>query len=693
VTPTIIETLEPLYRRGPSPTRYPVSVDDFIPAMAAHWTRLGNVVSPELQFIWTRICTTLNQQVLQHGTVEGDRWRVIPAELGVGKTESVKLWCSLLPKATHDPFNEPHPGVLIITRLKKQADEIAADICRHASDDGAAAAFHTDSRLALDALSKCPVLAITHSAYERGLEAITREKVENLAKWKHLHAWGLNGRQLVLVDESLDLIREERASLNNLRHLRAVIPDDMMLRHRNAVKALDAIITALSAFAEKKLKERRADPIEINTLPPEVSFEPLWSDLKSNDRWPSSLIFGDPDVPGSVAKTKATFFRRLRLTLSGAQALLDRWRWYFYKLGDHTLSTSLFLLPDEGIRGAVILDATAERNHLYKLFGERFEIVTVPSARRYGNVRHRFVYADWTGKAKVIEHADEIVKEMIENLKAHYGSENTPHRSVLFISHKDVKSSVMKWAKDAGFKEVAFAHWNALDGLNEWSHFNTVVVLSQPYRDPATPANIFQAVYGPQSTAWLNNSKLRKWGDFEDILDALETSHLVVSNAQGINRARCRRVIDAQGNCKQTDVFSRIPKRRGKVIIDGLELAMPNIKQTEWISYKSDRKSTLTPSFDEALVAHAEHLNLGYTKAATVRTVLAVSPRHWDRLVTDMKNPESGLALRLAAHGVSYVVERTGRTQTAYLHKTTAAEGEDDARSRCASTEEKETNE
>jgi hypothetical protein len=667
MTPTIIETLTPLYRRGPSPARHPVSVNAFVPAMAAHWTRLGNVVSPQLESIWTRICTTLNQQIIQHGTVEGDRWRVVPAELGSGKTESLKMYCSMLPAATHDPFDEPHPGVLIISRLKKQADEIAADINKMAGVD-VAVAFHGDNKLPLDTLKTRSVLVITHAAYEHGLEAIAREKAEHLAKWKHLHEWGLNGRKLIVIDEALDLIREERASLNNLRHLRAVIPDDMMLRHRDAVKALDAIIAALAAFADKNQREWRARPVK--ELPQHVQFAALWDDLKSNNRWPAAISFGDPDVPGSVAKGKARFFRQLRLTLSGAQALLDRWHWYFCKMGDHTLSTALFLLPDEGISGAVILDATAERNHLYKLFGERFDIVTVPSARTYRNVHHRYVYAQRTGKEKVIEHADEIVTEMIENLKAHYGPENTPHRTVLFISHKDVKSSVMKWATEAGFEEVAFGHWNALDGRNDWALFNTVVVLSQPYRDPATPANIYQAVFGPQSSAWLNDSKLRKRHGFEDVLEALETSHLVVSNAQGINRVRCRRVINEQGDCKQTDVFTRLPKRRGGDIIAGLTLAMPGIKQREWREYKSVTKSTLKPSFDEALVAYAENLKPGYTKATIACTVLAISPRQWDRLVSDMKNAESGLALRLAAHGVSYVVERTGRTQTAYLYKT-----------------------
>jgi hypothetical protein len=649
-----------------------VNVDTFTDAMTAHWSRLGNTVSPELRSIWSKLCVTLNAQVLQWGTHEGDRWRVFPAELGSGKTEGLKVYCTLLPADDSNAWETTHPGVLIIVRLKAQADEIAEDI-DHWTRRDTAFAYHGDTAASvkLADLAKYPVLVITHAAYERGLEALNRNKVDHFAKWKHLHAWGVSGRKLIVVDESLDLIREERATLRNLRHLRGVMPEHIQVKYKAEVKALDEIIATLSAFADRKKRERTANPLSPPAL---VDFGPLWMDLKANTRWPSSLILGDPNIPGSAENARRRFFRLLKITLSGAQALLERWYWYFYKLGDHTLTTAWFLLPDEGIQGAVILDATAERNHLYKLFADKFEIVTVPSARTYREVRHIYVYAEKTGRDGVMEQADEIVREMVGNLQTHYGPKHLPHRSVLFLTHLAVEPFVMKWAKEAGFKEVAVGHWNALDGRNDWNHFNTVVVLSQPYRDPATPANIFQAVYGPQSSEWLNNPKLRKWREFDDILSALETSHLVVSNAQGINRARCRRVVDERGNCQPVDVFSRLPKRGGSDIIAGLKLAMPEIQQAEWKRFAPAaglKATSLTPSYDEALIACAETLRPGYTKATHVRDDLGISSRQWDRLVGDMRNETTALFVRLEERGVKYMVERVGKTQVAYLHKAT----------------------
>jgi hypothetical protein len=644
-----------------------VSVETFVPAMASHWRNLGNVESDELRAVWTRVCIALNSQVLQHGTHEADFWRVIPAELGSGKTEGLKLYCSLLPKATHQ-LDEPHPGVLIIVRLIRQADEIAADINRLAGE-GTAFAYHSSSlRIPLEDLQRFPVLVITHAAYEQGRDALSRTQADGRAKWKHLHEWGLEGRKLIVIDEALDLIREERATLKNIRHLRSIIPDGVALRHRKAVRALDTTIEALSSFASKKVADRVSQPA---VLPDLVDFESLWRDLKAVTQWPSTLVFGDPSIPGSEEHAKRKFFARLRLTLSGVQALLERWHWYYRKLGDHTLTTAWFLLPDEGIQGAVILDATAERNLLYRLFETRVDVVTIPNVRCYQNVTAYASREDAVGKHAMLENADSIIRSVVADLQAHY-KDRLESRSVLFVTHRDAAPIVQKWAGSVGFGKAGVIWWNAIDGRNDWNDFNTVVILSQPFRDPSTPANIFQAIFGPQSTDWLNNPSLRRWKDCADVLSDLETSHLVVSNAQAINRVQCRRVIDDRGNCKPTDVFIRLPKdRTGGAILAGLRLSMPGLKVREWARSSTDRETKLTPSYEDALIAYARNLDPGYHPALRVREALDISERQWFRLVKLIDGrTDTNLAQSLAEADVSYVVQQTGKVRRAYLQKT-----------------------
>jgi hypothetical protein len=91
----------------------------FLNAMQAKWDGYGNVYSPELRHVWLQILATLDYQA---GPDALDVWPIIPCELGSGETTAAKVWCA------GKPFDENHPGVLIVVRTKDQADEYARDI-------------------------------------------------------------------------------------------------------------------------------------------------------------------------------------------------------------------------------------------------------------------------------------------------------------------------------------------------------------------------------------------------------------------------------------------------------------------------------------------------------------------------------------------------------------------------------------
>src|SRR5690349_19941180 len=96
----------------------------YVAAMRRHWTTtLGNVCSPSLEDVWRQMAHTFNRQIATFGTPEGDRWKVLQPETGTGKSQGLAVYCSLLPASDH-------PGVLIVTRLISQADEIAALVNR-----------------------------------------------------------------------------------------------------------------------------------------------------------------------------------------------------------------------------------------------------------------------------------------------------------------------------------------------------------------------------------------------------------------------------------------------------------------------------------------------------------------------------------------------------------------------------------
>ena len=669
-----------------------VSPDAFIRRMTDRWqTTLQNAVRPELQAVWSKLCSTLNNKIEKYGTVEGRKWSAFPGEMGVAKTEGLKLYCAMLTEDNNGTTDQP--GVLIIVRLKSQAEDIQEDIDRLAGNRDVALAYHGGKydatariKVKREELQNYPVLIITHAAYENGLDALSNDTVEAKARWQHLHAWNGEARRLTVIDEALDLVREERATLKNLNGLRGVIPLALKLKHPEASAAIDDAYAIMEAIAaQKKTGKHQSRPV---TLPEPLDFTPFWNDLKENKSWPDTIRFGDPTVPSSVIKAKSRFLRELKQTLSGLARLLRDWAWYTKARKEHLITTAWFLVPDEGINGAVCLDATAEVNIIYKLFPELFEIVQVPKARSYRNVRLIYTYGEHTGRDRVVEDAEAIVKEMVVNVQELYCGAAALRRgnviplqnlSVLFVTHQAVEPAVMAWTKNAGFGKVDVGHWNALDGRNDWSEYTTEVILSQPHRDPITPLNIFQVVAGPLGVDALNSSEPRKWQEWENITQAIETSYFVVENTQAMGRIRMRRTVDAHGNCHPVDVIIRLPKKHGPGLLAGLETALPGIQLIPWESYvrtermgRNDgmkRLSALKPSFDEALVIYSRNLDAGWHLATKVREEVGCSPRRWAELAEQIKDNNTPLSKRLAALHVSYTVERQRSRQIAYLVK------------------------
>ena len=95
----------------------------FIKAMEYHWTKhLGNVSSEPLRKLWFRMAHVFGYYAI--GQAHRDEWTVLQPPTGSGKTEGTMVYCSMLSVAARDLY----PGVLIVTRLKADADHIADKI-------------------------------------------------------------------------------------------------------------------------------------------------------------------------------------------------------------------------------------------------------------------------------------------------------------------------------------------------------------------------------------------------------------------------------------------------------------------------------------------------------------------------------------------------------------------------------------
>ena len=138
-----------------------------------HWTEeLKNVSSEALRKVWRQLASTFSYYTQDRGPDK--QWTILQPPTGSGKTQGTVIYCSMLARL---PIGE-HPGVLIVTRLKADASQIAHDINR-ISGKNTAVAYHTDTKeeVKISDLCESPVVVITHRAYELALDFLGEDGV------------------------------------------------------------------------------------------------------------------------------------------------------------------------------------------------------------------------------------------------------------------------------------------------------------------------------------------------------------------------------------------------------------------------------------------------------------------------------------------------------------------------------------
>lgn len=630
-----------------------VEPNRFVASMTAHWqSTLRNVPSEALQATWRQMANTFNDQIAAYGTPAGQRWKVLQPATGTGKSQGTALYCSMIP-------DENHPGVLIVTRLKAQADELAGTINKLAGME-VAAAFHSDSERHVSSLALIPVLIITHKAYEIGLDAVNHGQPER-SNWSNFTAWNGTGRKLVIIDEALDIVQEAQVKVDDVQALRSALPANIALRFPKQAAALDMVqrvLTdiAIACEATPNLQQEKVVWRHAMELPEDLDFTPLRRALRE--------VRLDHKI---LRKEDALEHQRLLQihdqTIKNVHATLDNWIFYAKKMKDHTLNTARLIVPD-GVAGAVVLDATATSNLIYQLFEDKADVLPAPKgARRYDNVTLYVSRGHALGKRSMKKNPKGEVSKLIANLEKLLGTD----RKVFVCCHNVVEHHVI--AAEHPFKALSAGHWGAIDGRNTWESYDTAVIFGLPYRDNIWSANTFMALQGLQTTEWLQSEDARQFKEHTDIRRALSNGQLVVDIVQAMNRVRSRRVVDGEGNCLPTVVPILLPGDKiGDAILDGILANMPGVKVETWDYDQTKRKARRT-KFEEAMVSYLASVSVGKRAVSRIRSELAIPGTTWERLVAKMKDPLTPLSHQLQAVGCRYTVERVGRTERAFLVK------------------------
>jgi hypothetical protein len=350
-------------------------------------------------------------------------------------------------------------------------------------------------------------------------------------------------------------------------------------------------------------------------------------------------------------------------TIRGSQVVTEQWAYYSQKGTEHSINSSSLLIP-LNVPGPVVLDATARTNFTWDLFRPSAEIVSTPSGvRDYSNVRLHVARASGLGKGSMIENAKTRVPRLLEALEREVGGES----SVFMCMHKDTKHVALTYAQP--FARFDVGHWGAIDGRNDWSDYDTTVILGLPYRTRVWSTNLFFALRGYEDDYWF---QYPDWNEHDDVHQVMEQRQLSVSIIQAINRIRCRRVIDAQGRSPSADIYLVLPKdQTGDTILQDILVDMPGIHEVPW-AFELDGSTVPNVrkgSSHEALITYMTTRLPGETAMSIIRVELDLSDSALKKLKEVLGKTDHPTTTALRDLGVRYLVRGKGRSARSFLIK------------------------
>jgi len=623
---------------------------EFLEQMTRHWVqRLNRVCSDPLVKGWQQLHDAVCKP--DH---DSPTWRVLTLPTGTGKTEALKVLCSI-PKFTD------HPGALVVTRFRKDADKIAQDI-NDIAKANIAVAMHAEATINVTEPAFVPVLVTTHAAYRAALQELADGQIDR--KLGRLHKFGLSYREWLIVDEAFDWTDSHSVGLGNIRAMAGDLCGALQGNANADAQTLHELAVILTDKEQCGTADR---PITSDTFNRLAGLDFSGMRIEVNGIHPDVFAgITASEVPDTI--DLKTDLVSLQASKGRYLALLDQLHtivqiggpWISRRKGKSLLHASRSLL-DVGPMKGVILDATATLDPAYNLYHSAFTVLDRPeNIRRYENVTLHLSQGHSVGKDHLIAHAGTEWAKLWGDLQTRIGG-----GSVLVVAHKVVLPALAGYELPQG--DLQFANWGNLDGKNSWNECDTVVIFGLPYLNDITPTHDFIAACGPQSADWFAGS--RQYGQHSDIIAKLKDGFIARSVIQAINRVRCRNPIDSDGSCKRTDVYLLLPNgRTGAHVRTAIEQQMPGIKVKAWAASGAKRKARKRPT-QARLLDYFERAELGNYPKSIVAKAIGTNVRSFERTTRTLLENQSPLAKAMAELGAKYCTT-TGRGMEAYFIKT-----------------------
>lgn len=638
-----------------------VSPQAFTNRMDHHWShRLHLITSPALRTLWGIMAETFRSTIINSiNNVVDAPWRILQPPTGSGKTQGACLYAAMQAEANTQGFLKP-VGVLIVTRLIDQADKMVSEINEHVGR-AVAVSHHSGKPATSQELLDSDILIITHQAYVNAAHHLGSRKD---APWTRFVTWHGGTRLLTIIDEALaNVVDSNKVTVANLAQVLSYVSPELRHEYPEQLKVLDELLAVLKA---------NSDP---QSRPEHQPTKMLWDDQDAAVQMPDmealrtamkALPYDTLVLSENNDGSRDRIARKVDDTLRDAQAVMEQWAYYALKGKEHSINSAAFLLPWD-VPGPVVLDATANANFLWDLFGSKAHIVPTPTkVRDYSNVVLHVARATGVGKGNMIKNAKTRFPRLLASLETELG----PDRSVFLCVHKDTEHVALSY--DCNFARFDVGHWGAIDGRNDWQAHDTAVIFGLSYRDRVWSTNQFFALQGHQDDEWLQDPV---WKEHADVRQVMEQRQLSVSIIQAINRICCRRVIDTQGRSPPADVYIVLPKdKTGDAILRDIFADMPRLQMVPW-TFEMDGprvKKARSSSTREALVSLMTNRLPGETAMPAVQRELSLTPLRLKKLKENLRDNNHPTTVSLTKLGVAYVARGAGRGAKTFLVKVAA---------------------
>ncbi len=177
-------------------------------------------------------------------------WRVLQPPTGTGKTQGTSLFAAL--QADLNQTSTRPVGILIVTRLIAQADEVRDTINALSASGRAAIAKHSENKVTLAEAADFDVLVITHQAY---VSAVSDQG----SRFSDLISWRGGLRLLTIIDEALaNSIEHAQITPDSVAMALGMISTELRREYPKQVQALERVHDLLSTVDELQARDGAA---------------------------------------------------------------------------------------------------------------------------------------------------------------------------------------------------------------------------------------------------------------------------------------------------------------------------------------------------------------------------------------------------------------------------------------------------